>query len=202
MKKYIITTLFLFLLSVAFTAVQAQNDDNDSRDKKEKKNKKDKISIKIDKNDIPSFLSPGQSFNVNFTIKNNSKKEEWNFSGLTYEIDQPYSGRFPMTDSYITIPPGEEKSFSITITAPYNEGKEKLRMTFYNDGKKKKQLVKTINIGNNGSRDIKQGDDNTNKNDDNSNVNGNKDKDKDKDKNKNKNKENNSKKEKDKKNND
>lgn len=162
--KQLLTALLIF--SVLLGSAMAQSDDSDNKEKKSTKNKKDKITIKIDKNDIPARVNPGESFSVNFSIKNNSKKEDWNFSGFTVEVEQPFSGSMGTTEARTTIPAGEEMTFSLAITAPTNSGKEKLEIHFFNDGKKKKQLVKTIRIGDTESNNGKTDDDDGNKKDD------------------------------------
>jgi len=45
------------------------------------------------------------------------------------------------------LSPGESETYRFGATAPGTEGKEKLKITFYNDGKKKRQIVKNIKLG-------------------------------------------------------
>jgi hypothetical protein len=130
MKTRIFSLLIAFILFAFSVNTQAQSD------KKYKSVKKSKIILKIDKQGIPKNMNPGQSFVLNITIENNSKTSYWNSSSLTYDVEFPFSVN-PNYQSMITLSPGESATFNFTVIAPNTNGKEKFKMIFYNDGKKK-----------------------------------------------------------------
>ncbi|HEY5122921.1 MAG TPA: hypothetical protein VIK14_04225 [Ignavibacteria bacterium] len=135
--------LIAFILFAFFVNTQAQNN---KKEKKYKSEAKSKIILKIDKQGIPNNLNPGESFVLDINIENNSKTTYWNSNSLTFDVEYPFIVN-PNYQLMITLSPGESATFNFTVIAPNTNGKEKFKMIFYNDGKKKKQVVKTINIG-------------------------------------------------------
>jgi hypothetical protein len=110
--------------------------------------KKHGVSVKINPHSVQKCVEPGKTFTVNVDISNNNKKggAEWNSDMLKVEVEGPftYSGS---AQSKLVLLPGEYGTFIVNIKAPVNEGKEHLKMTVTDNGKKMKTLTKKMHIG-------------------------------------------------------
>ena len=188
--KTIIVKLLVVFLSLSFITVANAQDDT-----KEKKKDKSSIKTTVDSKIFPKKLGKGESFEFSLGVENKSKSSDWLISSLTFENDPNFKVIMSRPGKPI-LGPGESDTYFFSVTAPDVQGKEKLVITFYNDGKKKRQIVKNIKIGMT-DETLNEGDDDSDeeaveKEDDNKqddkNMNKEKEKDKGKEKNKEKNK--------------
>ncbi len=158
--------LFILITIILLTNIKAQVDDTKD---------KNKAQIKVKINDLPKAMENGSSTDIVVTITNKSKTDAWEYSGnFTYSVDGSFTlTRDNLTSSKFTLNPRESKDVLYKLTAPSEEGKHKVTITFYDGGRKVGTKTKVIKVGTSTSDNEK---------------NKNKDKNKDKNKSENKNK--------------
>ncbi len=141
-------TIIIFLVAFfAFSTVCDSFAQEDSKNKKKNKNKdKSKITITVDSKEFPKSLEPSGSFDFTVVVENKDKDSEWSVNSLTFENESNFN-IVMLAGGKPVLSPGESETYRFGATAPGTEGKEKLKVTFFNDGKKKRQIVKNIKLG-------------------------------------------------------
>jgi uncharacterized protein YfaS (alpha-2-macroglobulin family) len=123
-------SLLCVLLSGA--ALYSQNDDNSTG------------KVKAVVSDLPGSMNVGETYKVTVTITNTGKNK-WSSADLTakaygpFYISKEWSGEW-------TIEPGQSTQTFYAITAPQKSGKYKLKVVFYNHGKRIGTKSKKIEV--------------------------------------------------------
>jgi hypothetical protein len=171
MKSKFFSLVILVVLFAFFAGAQAQDKTKDTgkdktkttetKDKKttetkdqntttetKKPVKKHGVVVTINQHSIPKCVEPGKSFTVNIDVSNHNKKggAEWNSDMLKVDVEGPftYAGS---TQAKLVLLPGEYGTFKINVTAPKDSGKQHLKVTVTDNGKKSKHLTKKVCVG-------------------------------------------------------
>lgn len=138
--KTIIKHLIVCVFSLSFIAgIQAQDDTTGTNDVNST------LKITYDEKSFPKQLKSGESFEFSLLIQNITKFSEWTSNYLTFDNDP----NFTVTKAGIwkaVLNPGDSEKYAFKVTAPDTKGMETLKITFYNYGKKNRQITKQIEI--------------------------------------------------------